>query len=123
MGFFDKYGTPADIKPNKKLDAKEMLVSSIKDQTALLNGEEVKNAKDDPIRSWFRDGRFMPTIGNFGLFDGKALKFTKGSEKAMLDEFQKAFEAGEFDKMIVEVEKKREANAVKLANARAKKKK
>jgi hypothetical protein len=41
----------------------------------------------------------------------------------MLDEFQKAFEAGEFDKMIVEVEKKREANAVKLANARAKKKK
>lgn len=123
MGFFDKYGTPSDIKPNKKLDAKEMLVNGIKDQTDLLNGKEVLNPKGEVIRSWFRDGRFMPTIGNFGLFDGKALKFAKGNETAMLEEFNKAFEAGEFDKMIASVEKKREENAVKLANARAKKKK
>jgi len=123
MSFFEQYGTPSDIKPNKKLDTKEMLVNGVKDQTGLLNGEEVLNTKGEVIRSWFRDGRFMPTIGNFGLFDGKALKFVKGNEKVMLESFKKAYESGEFDKLITDVEKKREENAVKLANARAKKKK
>jgi hypothetical protein len=122
MGFFDEFGTPSDIKPNKKLGTKEMLTNGIKDQLALLNGEEVLNNKGELIRSWFRDGRFMPTVGIFGLFDGKALSFKKGGEIAMLEKFQKAFEAGEFDKMVSAVDKKREANAEKLTQARAKKK-
>jgi hypothetical protein len=122
MGFFDEFGTPSDIKPNKKLGTKEMLTNGIKDQLALLNGEEVLNNKGELIRSWFRDGRFMPTVGIFGLFDGKALSFKKGGEIAMLEKFQKAFEAGEFDKMVSAVDKKRQANAEKLTQARAKKK-
>ncbi|QWD78491.1 hypothetical protein [Polynucleobacter sp. MWH-Svant-W18] len=122
MGFFDEFGTPSDIKPNKKLGTKEMLTNGIKDQLALLNGEEVLNNKGELIRSWFRDGRFMPTVGIFGLFDGKALSFKKGGEIAMLEKFQKAFEAGEFDKMVSVVDKKRQANAEKLTQARAKKK-
>jgi hypothetical protein len=122
MGFFDEFGTPSDIKPNKKLGTKEMLTNGIKDQLALLNGEEVLNNKGELIRSWFRDGRFMPTVGIFGLFDGKALSFKKGGEIAMLEKFQKAFEAGEFDKMVSAVDKKRVANAEKLTQARAKKK-
>ena len=122
MGFFDEFGTPSDIKPNKKLGTKEMLTNGIKDQLALLNGEEVLNNKGELIRSWFRDGRFMPTVGIFGLFDGKALSFKKGGEIAMLEKFQKAFEAGEFDKMVSFVDKKRQANAEKLTQARAKKK-
>ena len=122
MGFFDEFGTPSDIKPNKKLDTKEMLTNGIRDQLALLNGEEVLNNKGESIRSWFRDGRFMPTVGIFGLFDGKALSFKKGGEIAMLDKFQKAFESGEFDKMVSAVDKKRVVNAEKLIQARAKKK-
>jgi hypothetical protein len=122
MGFFNEFGTPSDIKPNKKLGTKEMLTNGIKDQLALLNGEEVLNNKGELIRSWFRDGRFMPTVGIFGLFDGKALSFKKGGEIAMLEKFQKAFEAGEFDKMVSAVDKKRQANAEKLTQARAKKK-
>ena len=122
MGFFDEFGTPSDIKPNKKLGTKEMLTNGIKDQLALLNGEEVLNNKGELIRSWFRDGRFMPTVGIFGLFDGKALSFKKGGEIAMLEKFQKAFEAGEFDKMVSAVDKKRQVNAEKLTQARAKKK-
>ena len=120
MGFFDEFGTPSDIKPNKKLGTKEMLTNGIKDQLALLNGEEVLNNKGELIRSWFRDGRFMPTVGIFGLFEGKALSFKKGGEKAMLEKFEKAFESGEFDKFVKAVDIKREENTAKLLEARKK---
>lgn len=120
MGFFDTYGQPADIKADKKLETGEMLANGIEQQEKLLNDEEVLNAKGESIRSWFRDGRFMPTVGIFGLFEGKALSFKKGGEKAMLEKFQKAFESGEFDKFVKAVDIKREENAGKLAKARAK---
>ena len=120
MGFFDTYGKPDAIKADKKLTTEEMLEHGIEQQEKLLNGEEVLNLKGEPIRSWFRDGRFMPTVGIFGLFEGKALSFKKGGEKAMLEKFQKAFESGEFDKFVKAVDIKREENAGKLAKARAK---
>jgi len=109
MGFFDTYGQPADIKAAKKLETSEMLVNGIEQQEKLMNKEEVLNAKGDTIRSWFRDGRFMPSIGIFGLFDGKALAFKKGNEKDMLASFKKSFEAGEFNSFIKIIDKKREA--------------
>jgi hypothetical protein len=62
----------------------------------------------------------MPTIGIFGLFDGKGHQFKKGNEKDMLAAFKKAYEAGEFDSFIKLVDKKRSDNAEKLAKARAK---
>lgn len=120
MGFFDTYGKPDAIKADKKLTTEEMLEHGIEQQEKLLNGEEVLNNKNEPIRSWFRDGRFVPSIGIFGLFDGQAIKWKKGTEKAMLDAFKTSYKAGEFSSYIKEVDKKREANTAKLLEARKK---
>lgn len=123
MGFFDTYGKPDAIKADKKLTTEEMLEHGIEQQEKLLNNEEVLNNKNEPIRSWFRDGRFVPSIGIFGLFDGQAIKWNKGAEKAMLESFKKSYQAGEFASYIKAVDKKREENTAKLAKARAKIKK
>ena len=123
MGFFDTYGKPSDIKADKKQTTEEMLENGIEQQEKLLNGEEVLNLKGETIRSWFRDGRFVPSIGIFGLFDGQAIPWKKGTEKAMLDEFKTSFKAGEFASYIKVVDKKREDNTEKLTKARAKIKK
>ena len=118
MGFFDTYGKPADIKADKKQTTEEMIEYGIEQQEKLLNGEQVLNAKGEPIRSWFRDGRFVPSVGIFGLFDGQAIQWKKGTEKAMLDSFKTSYKAGEFASYIKEVDKKREANNAKLLQAR-----
>jgi len=123
MGFFDTYGKPDAIKADKKLTTEEMLEHGIEQQEKLLNGEVVLNNKDEPIRSWFRDGRFVPSIGIFGLFDGQAIKWKKGTEKAMLESFKKSYKSGEFASYIKAVDKKREENTAKLAKERAKIKK
>lgn len=123
MGFFDTYGKPDAIKADKKLTTEEMLEHGIEQQEKLLNDEEVLNAKGEPIRSWFRDGRFVPSVGIFGLFDGQAISWKKGTEKAMLDSFKTSYKAGEFASYVKVVDKKREENTAKLAKARAKIKK
>jgi hypothetical protein len=120
MGFFDTYGKPADIKADKKQTTEEMIEHGIEQQEKLLNGEQVLNAKGEPIRSWFRDGRFVPSVGIFGLFDGQAISWKKGTEKAMLDSFKKSFKAGEFASYVKVVDKKREENTAKLLEARNK---
>ena len=120
MGFFDTYGKPADIKADKKQTTDEMLENGIEQQEKLLNGEQVLNLKGETIRSWFRDGRFVPSIGIFGLFDGQAIPWKKGTEKAMLDAFKTSFKAGEFASYIKVVDKKREENTAKLTEARSK---
>jgi hypothetical protein len=97
-----------------------MLAHDIEQQEKLLNGEAVLNAKGKTIRSWFRDGRFVPSIGIFGLFEGQAIAWKKGTEKAMLDSFKKSFEAGDFANYIKVVDKKREENTAKLLDARKK---
>ena len=97
-----------------------MLEHGIEQQEKLLNGEQVLNAKGETIRSWFRDGRFVPSVGIFGLFDGQAIPWKKGTEKAMLDSFKTSYKAGEFASYIKEVDKKREANNAKLLAARKK---
>jgi hypothetical protein len=120
MGFFDTYGKPASIKADKKQTTEEMLEHDIEQQEKLLNGEQVLNAKGKSIRSWFRDGRFVPSVGIFGLFEGQAIAWKKGTEKAMLDSFKTSFKAGEFDSYIKVVDKKREENTAKLLDARKK---
>jgi len=120
MGFFDTYGKPADIKADKKQTTDEILENGIEQQEKLLNGEEVLNLKGEIIRSWFRDGRFVPNISIFGLFDGQAIPWKKGTEKAMLDAFKASFKAGEFSSYIKVVDKKREVNTAKLTAARKK---
>jgi len=120
MGFFDTYGKPASIKADKKQTTEEMLEHGIEQQEKLLNGEQVLNAKGEAIRNWFRDGRFFPTIGIYSLFDGQAIPWKKGTEKAMLDSFKTSYKAGEFASYIKEVDKKREANNAKLLEARKK---
>jgi hypothetical protein len=118
MGFFDTYGKPSAIKADKKQTTEEMLEHGIEQQEKLLNGEQVLNAKNEPIRSWFRDGRFVPSIGIFGLFDGQAIPWKKGTEKAMLDSFKSSYKAGEFKSYIKDVDTKRENNNAKLLLAR-----
>ena len=120
MGFFETFGKPDAIKADKKLTTEEMLEHGIEQQEKLLNGEEVLNLKGEPIRSWFRDGRFVPSIGIFGLFDGQAIKWKKGTEKAMLESFKKSYQANDFADYIKAVDKKREVNTAKLLEARKK---
>ena len=120
MGFFDTYGKPSTIKADKKLTTEEMLAQDIEQQEKLLNGETVLNAKGKPIRSWFRDGRFVPSVGIYGLFDGLAILWKKGTEKAMLESFKKSYKAGEFGSYIKIVDKKREETNAKLAEGRKK---
>jgi hypothetical protein len=120
MGFFDTYGKPSDIKADKKLTTEEMLEQDIEQQEKLLNGEVVLNAKGKSIRSWFRDGRFVPSVGIFGLFEGQAIAWKKGTEKTMLEIFKKSFNEGEFASYIKVVDKKREENTAKLLEARKK---
>jgi hypothetical protein len=121
MGFFDTYGKPDDIKADKKQTTEEMLERDIEQQEKLLNGEQVLNAKGKSIRSWFRDGRFVPSVGIFGLFEGQAIAWKKGTEKAMLDSFKKSLADGEFTSYIKIVDKKREENTAKLLDARKQK--
>ena len=85
MGFFDTYGKPADIKADKKQTTEEMIEHGIEQQEKLLNGEQVLNAKGEPIRSWFRDGRFVPSVGIFGLFGWWLIKpgFVYGVRKSL----------------------------------------
>ena len=121
MGFFDTYGKPSNIKADKKQTTQEMLEHDIEQQEKLLNGETVLNGKDKPIRSWFRDGRFIPSVGIFGLFEGQAIAWKKGTEKAMLDSFKKSLADGDFASYIKIVDKKREDNTAKLLDARKQK--
>ncbi len=97
-----------------------MIEHGIEQQEKLLNGEQVLNAKGEPIRSWFRDGRFVPSVGIFGLFDGQAISWKKGTEKAMLDSFKTSYQTGDFASYIKAVDKKREENTAKLLDARKK---
>ena len=120
MGFFDTYGKPEEIKADKRLTTEEMLEHDIDQQERLLNGEEILNLKKKPIRSWFRDGRFVPSVGIWGLFEGKAIPWKKGTEKDMLASFKKSFMAGDFDSYIKVVDKKREANTANLVESRKK---
>ena len=120
MGFFDTYGKPEEIKADKRLTTEEMLEHDIDQQERLLNGEAILNLKKKPIRSWFRDGRFVPSIGIWGLFEGKAIPWKKGTEKAMLEAFKKSYQAGDFASYIKAVDKKREENTAKLLDARKK---
>jgi hypothetical protein len=118
MGFFDTYGKPANIKADKKLTTEQMLENDIEQQEKLLNGEKLLNAKGKSIRSWFRDGRFVPSVGIFGLFEGQAIAWKKGTEKAMLDSFKKSLQDGEFSSYIKAIDKRREENNAKLLLAR-----
>ena len=61
------------------------------------------------------------SVGIFGLFDGKAIPWKKGTEKAMLEAFKKSYQAGDFASYIKAVDKKREENTAKLLDARKKK--
>ena len=120
MDFFEKWGKPSDIKADKKLTTEEMLEHGIEQQEKLLNGEEVLNLKGEPIRSWFRDGRFVPSIGIFGLFEGQAIAWKKGTEKEILNDFKISYKAGKLSSYIKVVDKKREENTAKLLDARKK---
>jgi len=121
MDFFEKWGKPADIKADKKLTTEEMLEHGIEQQERLLNGEPVLNNKNEPIRSWFRDGRFKPSIGIFGLFEGQAISWKKGTEKEILNDFKVSFKAGKLASYVKAVDKKRQENTAKLINARKQK--
>lgn len=122
MGFFEKFGQPQKIKSSGKQNVKQLLAKNIVDQLALLDGETVIGTKGKSIRSWFNKGKFSPTIGAFGVFDGKVLPVKSGQEKDMLLGFKEAFENGEFDSLITSLEAKREVALRNLASAPRKRK-
>jgi hypothetical protein len=108
MSFIQQYGGLKEIKSSKKRDAKDLLMIAIEKQKKLAKGESVYGAKKGTqIRSWFKNGLFAPTIGINKLFGTLAIECKSGSESKMLDDFEKAFKSGEFDKEITAVQSKK----------------
>jgi hypothetical protein len=56
----------------------------------------------------------VPSIGIFGLFDGKAIPWGKGTEKAMLQAFKKSYQTGDLESYIKAVDKNSETNTENL---------
>lgn len=108
MSFISQYGGLKEVKTSKRKDSKELLSVAIEKQKKLLSGEKVFGAKKgSQIRSWFKNGFFAPTIGINKLFGSQAIECNIGAEKKMLDDFDKAFKAGEFDKEINAIQNKK----------------
>ena len=108
MSFIQSDGGLKEVKSSKKKDAKDLLSISIEKQRRLVNGEKVLGAKkDSQIRSWFKNGFFAPTIGINKLFGTLAIECKSGAEGKMLDDFEKAFKGGEFDKEISAIQSKK----------------
>jgi hypothetical protein len=108
MSFIQQYGGLKEIKSSKKRDSKDLLKIAIEKQKKLAKGESVFGAKKGTqIRSWFKNGLFAPTIGINKLFGTQAIECKSGSELKMLEDFEKAFNAGEFDKEISAIQSKK----------------
>ena len=100
MSFFKKYGKPQSIKSSKSMTPKELLKSNIGKQRQLLAGEKIVSQKGKEIRSWFGRGVFSPRVGLYALFGESKYACVSGKEQEMLDDFEVAFDAGEFDEYI-----------------------
>lgn len=107
MSFFKKYGKPQTIKASKSMTPKELLKSNIAKQKKLLAGEKVAGQKGNLIKSWFGRGTFNPKVGIYGLFGSSKYACGVGKEKEMLEDFELAFDAGEFDEYINQVASKK----------------
>jgi len=108
MSFYEKYGKPQVFKASKSLTAKDVLLKAVAKQHKILAGETVLSAqKKTPIRSWFRNGFFKPTLGVYSLFGEASYMCKAGEEPAMLAEFEASVRKGTFDDLIQEIEKKR----------------
>jgi len=108
MSFIQQYGGLKEVKSSKKRNAKDLLAIAIEKQKRLANGEKVVGAKkDSQIRSWFKNGFFSPTIGINKLFGSMAVECKIGNEAKMLNDFEKAFNAGEFDDAINAIQNKK----------------
>tara|TARA_R110002096_G_scaffold198164_1_gene381869 strand:- start:295 stop:726 length:432 start_codon:yes stop_codon:yes gene_type:complete len=93
MGLFDKYGG-LKKKDHEVMSAKEILVEGIDAQKKLLrDGEHLNKTEYELNRSkkiWFKDGRFAPYVGQYLLFEDKALDYPKGEELEVLKELEGA---------------------------------
>ncbi len=107
MSWFTEFGPPSIIKPSRKLTPKARLKSNIEKQRNLLAGRSVLGAKGKPIRSWFRAGRFSPQLGIHGVFgQEKGYAYREGQELEILQKFESALNAGEFDSLLDDLAKK-----------------
>ena len=106
MGFFDTWKIE-NVKAGKSMTTKDLLYENIAKQEKLLAGQSVTGVKGKPIRSWFKGGRFNPSVAIYSLFDGKTIKVDPGKESECLAAFKQALIDGELDKHIAEIAKKR----------------
>ena len=107
MGFFDTYGAPISASPARKAKTtQELLRQGIALQRSIINGKPVFNGKSK-VRSWFKDDAFIPRVGQFTLFDKKAVYIGSADHNKVLTDFENALDNGEFDSFIKEVEKKK----------------
>ena len=107
MGFFDIYGTPSSAgTSSKSKTAKELIKDALNAQRKLLAGKPVYNGKSK-VKSWFNGEKFSPKAGQFTLFDKKSVNVGNADSAKVLDDFEKALDAGEFDQFIRGVEAKR----------------
>ena len=107
MSFFKKYGKPQSIKASKSMTPTELLKSNIGKQKKLLLGEKIVSQKGKEIKSWFGRGVFSPRVGLYALFGESKYACRSGSEKEMLDDFEAAFDSGEFDEYIKNIADKK----------------
>jgi hypothetical protein len=108
MSFYEKYGKPQVFKSSKSLTPKEVLLAAVAKQHRILAGETVLSAqKKTPIRSWFRNGFFKPTLSVYSLFGEGSYMCKAGEESMMLTEFESSVRKGSFDDLIENIDRKR----------------
>ena len=134
MGFLAKFGNRRTKKTKnvKKevLTVVETLLRDIETQRKLLKGEDLKNAKGKPLRSWFKenkaddfDGDFIPFVGITSLFGDDKFRYKNNERAEILDELQSDITAGGLKDEIAEVEKKLKKAADEAKKSRELKKK
>lgn len=113
MGFFDTYSAPKQIGVAfKPKSVEQLLQDALESQRAILSGKTVYRGKS-PVRSWFKDQMFAPKVGQYTLFDKKAVHIANADRAKVLADFEQALASGEFASYIKEVERKRKTRGSK----------
>ncbi|MBH67105.1 MAG: hypothetical protein CMM58_02010 [Rhodospirillaceae bacterium] len=102
---FARFGGIQSAKRKKRSSTEIMVRAGIQKQLNILNGNVEKGRNGKPIRSWFRDGIFIPYAGIYPLF-GKdnGVSYLPGQEQEILKELIKYLDQGDLAKEIRAVE-------------------
>ena len=102
---FAQFGGVQNVKRKKRSSTEIMIRNGIQKQLNILNGNIEKGRNGKPIRSWFRDGVFIPYAGIYPLF-GKdnGVSYLPGQEREIQKELIQYLDQGDLSKEIQAVD-------------------